>query len=80
MAKFVSKVSNYMVVLAPGIPGSTITGQQAKSGLYVRFQGGTVDVKEESIAGLLRRHPDFNIGFIEITNDAEKIRSMYCCN
>lgn len=66
MSKFVSKNSNLMIVLRPGIPGSTITGQQPKAGLYVRFQSGTVDIKEESVADLLRNHPEFNRDFIEV--------------
>lgn len=69
MAKFVSKNSNLMIVLRPGIPGSTITGQQPKAGLYVRFQSGTVDIKEESVAEMLRAHPDFNTGFIEVKSE-----------
>ncbi len=65
-AKFVSKNSNLMVVLSPGIPGSPITGQQPKSGIYVRFQSGVVEVKDDHLAEMLRKHQDFNIDFLEI--------------
>lgn len=64
--KFVSKNSNLMLVLKPGIPGSTITGQQPTPGIYVRFQGGVVDVKEDSIINMLRGHRGFGSDFVEI--------------
>lgn len=67
--KFVSKNSNLMVVLKPGVPGSTITGQQPTPGIYVRFQGGTVDVKEEAILNMLRRHSGFGSDFVEIKQE-----------
>lgn len=64
--KFVSKNSNLMIVLKPGVPGSTITGQQPTPGIYVRFQGGVVDIKEESIINMLRGHKGMGSDFIEI--------------
>lgn len=64
--KFVSKNSNYMVVLKPGIEGNRALGTHAISGLYVKFQAGVVDVKEESIIKMLREHPSFGIDFIEV--------------
>lgn len=64
--KFVSKNSNFMVVLKPGVPGSTITGQQPQPGIYVRFQGGTVDVREESIIEMLRNNRGCGVDFVEI--------------
>ena len=67
--KFVSKNSNYMVVLRPGVEGSRALGTHAIPGLYVKFQSGVVDVKEESIAELLRAHPDFGDSFIEIRQE-----------
>lgn len=64
--KFVSKNSNYMVVLRSGIEGNRAIGTQAKSGLYVRFEDGMVNVKEESIITQLRDHPNFGSDFLEI--------------
>ena len=64
--KFVSKQSNYMIVLKPGVEGSRALGTHAISGLYVKFQGGIVDVKEESIIEMLRNHPSFGIDFLEV--------------
>jgi hypothetical protein len=34
--------------------------------LYVRFQAGSVDVKDEAIIALLREHPRYNVDFLEI--------------
>jgi hypothetical protein len=67
--KFVSKNSNYMVVLKPGIEGNRTLGTHAISGLYVKFQSGIVDVKEESIITLLREHPSFGTDFVEVKQD-----------
>lgn len=64
--KFVSKNSNYMVVLKPGVEGNRALGTHAVSGLYVKFQSGVVDVKEESVIALLRAHPSCGTDFIEV--------------
>lgn len=64
--KFVSKNSNYMIVLRPGVEGNRALGTHAVAGLYVRFQDGTVDVKEESVAKMLREHNGFNTDFVEV--------------
>ena len=64
--KFVSKNSNYMIVLKPGVEGNRSLGTHAVSGLYVKFQAGVVDVKEDAIIKMLREHPGFGTDFIEI--------------
>lgn len=64
--KFVSKNSNYMIVLKPGVEGNRALGTHAVSGLYVKFQSGIIDVKEDSIIEMLRSHPSFGTDFIEI--------------
>jgi hypothetical protein len=63
-----------MVVLRPGLEGNRALGTHAQPGLYVRFQGGTVDVKDEKIITLLREHPAFNTDFIEV---AETMQDPY---
>lgn len=67
--QFVSKNSNYMVVLKNGIEGNRILGTQPISGIYIKFEGGIVTVKEESIAEMLRQHPGFGSDFIEVKED-----------
>lgn len=67
--QFVSKNSNYMIVLKPGIEGNRTLGTHSVAGLYVKFQGGTLDVKEESIIEMLRNHPSYGTDFLEIKHD-----------
>ena len=64
--QFVSKNSNYMVVLKTGIEGNRALGTHAIPGLYIKFQSGIVDVKEDAIADMLRAHPSFNVDFLEV--------------
>jgi hypothetical protein len=64
--KFVSKNSNYMVVLKPGKEGNRATGTQAVSGLYVKFDSGVVDIKDEAITEMMREHPDCGTAFVEV--------------
>lgn len=64
--KFVSKNSNYMIVLKPGVEGNRSLGTHAIPGLYIKFLSGVVDIKEESIANQLREHPAFGIEFVEV--------------
>jgi len=67
--KFVSKNSNLMVVLRSGIEGSRALGTASKPGLYARFQGGIIDVKNDEMADLLRSHPGFGTDFIEVAEE-----------
>lgn len=64
--KFVSKSSNLMVVLRSGVEGNRAIGTQAKPGLYARFQGGIIEVKDDTMIQLLREHPACGSDFIEI--------------
>jgi hypothetical protein len=68
-AKFVSKNSNYMLVLKPGIEGNRNLGTHAIPGLYIKFQSGLVDIKDEAIAEQLRSHPSCGSDFIEVKQD-----------
>ena len=67
--KFVSKNSNYMIVLRSGIEGNRALGTHAIPGLYVKFQSGVLDVKDENVIDLLRNHPSFGTDFIEIKEE-----------
>jgi hypothetical protein len=64
--KFVSKNSNYMIVLKPGVEGNRALGTHAVSGIYVRFQDGTVDVKDQNIIDMLKNHEGFGNDFVEV--------------
>jgi hypothetical protein len=64
--KFISKNSNYMVVLTPGVEGNRNLGTRAVPGLYIKFLSGLVDIKEESVVEMMREHPSFGIDFVEV--------------
>jgi hypothetical protein len=66
MAKFVSKNSNYMVVLKPGLEGNRALGTQPIPGIYVKFQSGIVDIKDEKILEMMRSHPSNGGDFTEV--------------
>lgn len=68
--KFVSKSSNLMVVLKPGIPGNHLTGQAPVTGLYVKFSNGIVDVKEETLIEKMKLHPGFGVDYIALEEEA----------
>jgi len=62
--KFISKFSNYTVVLRPGIPSEPLTGRGAIAGLSVRFQDNEASVKEDTeIYDLLLEHPSYDVDF-----------------
>jgi hypothetical protein len=64
--KFVSKNSNLRIVLRPGIPGNHLTGQVPQPGVYVKFQDGVVEIKDEDTINMMRLHPGYNLDFIEV--------------
>ena len=67
--KFVSKQSNYMLVLKPGVEGSRALGTHATPGLYIKFNSGFVDIKEQKIVDMLREHPSYGLDFLEVKDD-----------
>ncbi len=61
-----------MIVLRPGIPGSTIAGREPVPGVYVKFQDGVVVSNDEEIVSMMLKHPGFNTDFIsaeEVSRD-----------
>jgi len=62
--KFISKNSNLLIVLSPGLPAQPLSGIPARSGLSVRFRSGMVEVKDEDLIEKLKAHPGFNSDFI----------------
>ena len=55
-----------MVVLKSGIEGNRILGTQPVAGIYIKFEGGIVTVKEDKVVQMLRDHPSFGVDFIEV--------------
>lgn len=51
--KFVSKNSNYCVVLRQGLPSERLTGRAAVPGVYIRFEDGIANINSD-IGGILK--------------------------
>lgn len=74
--KFVSKNSNLMVVLKPGLPGNAMLGTSSVNGIYVRFQAGVADVKEQSIIDLMKSNAAFNRDYICADDEIDPYEHM----
>ena len=57
--KFYSKFSNHRIVLKPGIPGEPLLGRQPQAGIYVKFESGVADVKDQEVIDLLMQNRSF---------------------
>lgn len=62
--KFISKSSNLLIVLRPGMSAQPLTGTPAKPTVSVRFKDGLADVQQEEIVTMMLNHPAFNGDFI----------------
>ena len=67
--KFVSKSANLMLVLKQGFPGNHLTGTAPISGVYIKFQNGVVEVKEQSLIDLMLKHSGFNTDYIAVMDE-----------
>lgn len=70
--KFISKSSNLLVVLRPGMSAQPLTGTPAKPTVSVRFKDGIAIVEQEELVDLMLVHPGFNADYIsadEIASD-----------
>jgi len=63
--KFFSKYQNYRVVLRHGVPAEPITGRSAVHGLYVKFEHGVADVKDEETIESMLKHEKCGQDFIK---------------
>ena len=71
--KFISKSSNLLVILRPGLSAQPLTGTPAKPSVSVRFEDGIAEVKQEDLIKMMQNHPGFESDFIsaESTNVAD---------
>jgi hypothetical protein len=69
--KFVSKNSNLRIVLRPGIPANQMSGIAGQPGVYVKFQNGIVDIKDEDMIQKMHAHPGFNLDYIAVDENGE---------
>lgn len=69
--KFVSKMSNYRVILQHSTPAEPITGRLATPGIWVKFENGVADVRDEKVIEMVKNHHLFNTDFV-IMDDPQK--------
>lgn len=62
--KFISKSSNLLVVLRPGLSAQPLTGTPAKPTISVRFKDGLAEVQQQELIDMMLVHPAFNSDFI----------------
>ncbi len=62
--RFISKHSNYRVVLKPGVPGNRFLGTEAVPGIYVKFEDGVAEVDDEKMIEQMKKFPGFGANFI----------------
>lgn len=64
--RFVSKSTNLRVMLRPGIQANPLSGQAAVPAIFVRFQNGIADLKDQDIIDMMLAHPGFNSDYIAV--------------
>lgn len=77
--RFVSKQQNLTVILKPSFPGNHLTGTAPVSGVSAKFQYGILEVKDEAIIDMLKKHPAYNVDYISV-EDSEADPFMYLRN
>ena len=68
--KFISKSSNLLIVLRPGMSAQPLTGSPAVPTISVRFKDGVADLEQQEMIDLMLAHPGFNNDFISSDNVA----------
>lgn len=66
--KFISKSTNLLVVLRPGLSAQPLTGTPARPTISVRFKDGIADVQQQELVEMMLAHPGFNNDFISAEN------------
>ena len=62
--KFISKSTNLLIVLRPGLSAQPLTGTAAKPTISVRFKDGVAEVQQQELVDMMLAHPGFNGDFI----------------
>ena len=62
--RFISKSSNLLVVLRPGLSAQPLTGTPAKPTISVRFKDGVADVPDGELVDMMLSHSGFSSDFI----------------
>lgn len=62
--KFISKSSNLLIVLRPGLSAQPLTGTPSKPTVSVRFKDGVAEVPDGEMTEMMLAHPGFNGDYI----------------
>lgn len=62
--KFISKSSNLLIVLRPGLSAQPMTGTPAKPTISVRFKDGVAEVPQQELIDMMLAHQGFGSDFI----------------
>lgn len=62
--KFISKSSNYCIILRPSISAEPITGRTGVPGISVKFENGVAIINDDETCRILMNNKAFNKDFI----------------
>lgn len=74
--KFISKNSTYRLILRAGQPAELATGRLPVPTIYVRFEEGVADVKDEELIKLVLNHKDYGVDFFAYESDDVKTQKL----
>lgn len=74
--KFISKNSTYRLILRAGQPAEQATGRLPVPTIFVRFEEGVAEVKDEEMIKLILAHKDFMTDFFPFDNEDLKTQKL----
>lgn len=74
--KFVSKQSNYRVMLVHGLQAEPLTGRSAIPGVSVKFEDGIANVDNEEIVDMMMKHPAYGKDYIVSDADEDLLKEF----
>lgn len=74
--KFVSKSENLRIVLEPGLEAEKISGKRAVPGVYIKFEGGVVNVEKEEWVKMMLTHPGYDNDFFAYNPEDPSIQRI----
>jgi hypothetical protein len=64
--RFVSKSTNYHLILSPGLPGNHVLGTANQPAISVKFVNGIADIHDQRIQEMVMAHPSFGSDFVSV--------------
>lgn len=68
--KFVSKYSNYRLVLKPGVSAQPMVGLAATPGVSIRFEDGIAEVTDPAYIEMIKNHQDYMVNVLPAEDPA----------